>query len=87
VSLGVVLTGGTGFAVYWGLQLKKTKDRAREMSQKLKQERADKMARDLLRRDWDNEHELLSENAFVGYKHDPQTIGGYTVACPKCKEL
>lgn len=87
VALGFVLVMGTGLAVKVGLHMKQTKDRAKTASANLKMDVENARARNKLRRDWSNEHEVISDNAFVGFKHVSQTIGGTTVSCPKCKEL
>lgn len=87
IILGFVVTMGTGVAVLVGRKAKETRDRARFASARIREDVENHQARRNLRRDWDNEHDVLSDNAFVGFKHEPQTIGGTTVFCPKCKEL
>lgn len=85
--IGVVLTGGTGLALYLGNNLRKTKARAEKASAEIKQHNAEIQARRKLRNNWDNEHLVLSDRAFAGFKHETQIIGGIYVSCPKCKEL
>lgn len=85
--IGVILTGGTAVSVYLGMKLKVTKARARKASAEIRQHAEENRARRKLRSDWDNEHQVLSDNAFAGFKHETQTIGGIEVSCPKCKEL
>jgi len=87
IILGFVVTMGTGVAAYVGRRAKQTKDRVKAASAKIREDVENNQARRTLRRDWDNEHDVLSDSAFVGFKHEPQTIGGITVFCPKCKEL
>lgn len=87
VVLGFVLVMGTGLAVRVGLTMKRTKDRATRASVEIKTTVENSQARHALRRNWANEHEVLSDSTFVGFKHEPQTIGKVTVSCPKCKEL
>lgn len=85
--IGVILTGGTGLAIYLGNNLRKTKTRAKKASAEIRQHTEEVRARRKLKNDWANEHEVISDNAFVGYPHKDQVIGGVTVHCPKCKEL
>lgn len=87
ILLGFVVTMGTGVAVYLGRSVKETQDRAKATSARIKEDVENNQARRALRRDWDNEHSVLSDNAFAGFKHDSQTIGGVEVSCPRCKEL
>ena len=85
--LGILLTGGTGVAVYLGSKLRNDKKRAALASKSIKAELEAKRQRDEIRRNWENEHILFSDEAFTGYAHFSVNIGGTTVSCPKCKEL
>lgn len=85
--IGVILTVGTGLSIYLGNNLRKTKARAKKASAEIRQHASETRARNKLRNDWANEHEVISDARFVGAKHEDQTIGGITVSCPKCKEL
>lgn len=87
VALGFVLVMGAGLAVRIGLTMRRTKVRAKRASAELKVATENARARNKLRRDWSNEHEVISDIRFVGFQHISQTIGGTTVSCPKCKEL
>jgi hypothetical protein len=85
--LGILLTGGTGVAAYLGNRLRKDKARAKKASLELRTETENARVRRRLRRDWANEHEVISDYNFVAFPHKTQTIGGIEVSCPKCKEL
>lgn len=87
VVLSLVLVVGTGLSVRVGLYLRRTKARAKKASAELKIETENVRARNELRKNWSNEHEVISDIRFVGFPHQPQTIGGTTVSCPKCKEI
>jgi hypothetical protein len=85
--LSFVLVVGTGLAVRVGLTMRRTKLRAQKASAEIKVATENARARRELRKNWSNEHEVISDVRFVGYPHQSQTIGGTTVSCPKCKEL
>jgi hypothetical protein len=87
ITLGVIVTMGSGVAVYLGKMAKDTQDRAKAASVRIKQDVENNRARMKLRRDWANEHEVISDISFKAFPHEPQTIGETTVSCPKCKEL
>jgi hypothetical protein len=94
VLLAALVVGGTGMAAYVGLKLRKTlgieretQDRAEKASENIKADLEAKRQRDELRRNWENEHLLLSDETFAGFAHFTTTIGGINVSCPKCKEL
>lgn len=92
--LAVLVTGGTGVAMYVGLKLRRTlgieqetQNRAKKASEDIKSDLEFKRQRDKLQRDWENEHLLFSEETFAGFSHFTENIGGVNVSCPKCKEL
>lgn len=87
VVLGFVLVMGTGLAFRIGMSMRQTKLRAKRASAELKVATENARARNELRKNWANEHEVISEHNFVAFPHDSQTIGGVTVSCPKCKGL
>jgi hypothetical protein len=89
-----LLVAGTIIAGYLGMRLRKikaieeeTQARASAASENIKADLEAKRQRDELRRNWDNEHMLISDEAFVGFTHLSVNIGGTIVSCPKCKEL
>jgi hypothetical protein len=85
--IGSILILGTGLSVYLGAKMKVTKKRAIAASKQIKLTTEQHQARMKLRRDWDNEHAVLSDATFAGFKHLPTEIGGVVVSCPKCEEL
>lgn len=85
--IGVILTGGTGVSLYLGNKLRQTRKRAMKASAEIRQHAQETRARNKLRTDWANEHEVISDVRFVAFPHNPQKIGGIEVSCPKCKEL